>query len=130
MRLEPETKRLLLAMSRATIDRCLRPARFETRRGLSTTKPGSLLKEAIPIHTWAEWNENKPGFLELDLVAHCGENALNYFLQVTNRPRKGERLAPFHVERLDFLTQDREAFFMGLERNSPKAVKEFKEAFR
>jgi hypothetical protein len=39
-------------------------------------------------------------------------------------------LAPFKVERLDFRSQDQEAFYKGLERNGPKAVKEFKEAFR
>jgi uncharacterized protein YueI len=78
--LEPETRRLLLAMSRSTIDRCLRPARFEPRRGLSTTKPGSLLKDAIPVRTWAEWNEAQPGFLELDLVAHCGDTTAGVYL--------------------------------------------------
>jgi uncharacterized protein YueI len=78
--LEPETRRLLLRMSRSTIDRCLRPVRFEPQRGLSTTKPGSLLKDAIPVRTWAEWNETKPGFLELDLVAHCGDTTAGVYL--------------------------------------------------
>jgi uncharacterized protein YueI len=78
--LEPENKRLLLRISRSTIDRCLRPARFEPRCGLSTTKPGSLLKDAIPVRTWSEWNENKPGFLELDLVAHCGATTAGVYL--------------------------------------------------
>jgi uncharacterized protein YueI len=78
--LEPDTKGLLLAMSRSTIDRCLRPARIEPRRGLSTTKPGSLLKAAIPVRTWAEWNEAQPGFLELDLVAHCGDTTAGVYL--------------------------------------------------
>ena len=45
--LPAEVKQLLLQMSRSSIDRCLRPARFEHLRGLSTTKPGSLLREAI-----------------------------------------------------------------------------------
>lgn len=78
--LEEETKHLLLAMSRSTIDRCLRPARFETRHALSTTKPGTLLKQAIPVRTWAEWNETQPGFLELDLVAHCGDTTEGVYL--------------------------------------------------
>jgi hypothetical protein len=67
-----ETKTLLLRMSRSTIDRCLGPARFEHPRGLSTTKPGTLLKKAIPVRTYTPWDEDQPGFLEIDLVAHCG----------------------------------------------------------
>lgn len=71
--LPEETKRLLLGMSRSTIDRCLKRARSITaQHGISTTKPGSLLKQAIPIRTFTPWNEEQPGFLEIDLVAHCG----------------------------------------------------------
>jgi len=72
LQLSEQTKALLLQMSRSTIDRCLSPARFEHPRGLSTTKPGSLLKKVIPVRTFTPWDEDKPGFLEIDLVAHCG----------------------------------------------------------
>jgi hypothetical protein len=78
--LAPETKRLLLNMSRSTIDRCLQPARFESHHGLSTTKPGTLLKQAIPVRTWAEWDDARPGFLEMDLVAHCGDTTEGQYL--------------------------------------------------
>lgn len=78
--LDSETERLLLAISRSTIDRCLKPARFETKHGLSTTKPGTLLRQAIPVRTWAEWNETQPGFMELDLVAHCGDTTEGIYL--------------------------------------------------
>lgn len=54
LHLSEETRDLLLQMSRSTIDRCLQPARFEQRKGLSTTKPGSLLKKAIPVRTFAD----------------------------------------------------------------------------
>jgi len=71
--MSPETRKLLLGMSRATIDRCLRKARFtQPGRGISTTKPGSLLKKAIPVRTFTPWEEELPGFMEFDLVAHCG----------------------------------------------------------
>lgn len=80
MQLEPDVKELLLHISRATIDRCLRPARFEQRKGLATTKPGSLLKKAIPVRTFADWDEARPGFLEIDLVAHCGESTAGQYL--------------------------------------------------
>ena len=74
------TKTLLLRMSRSTIDRCLGPARYEHPRGLSTTKPGSLLKKAISVRTYTPWNEDKPGFMEIDLVAHCGNSTEGQYI--------------------------------------------------
>lgn len=78
--LAPETKQLLLSISRSTIDRCLRPVRVTSPHGLSTTKPGTLLKKAIPVRTFADWNEDRPGFMEIDLVAHCGETTEGQYL--------------------------------------------------
>lgn len=79
--LSAEVKSQLLRMSRSTIDRCLQPARLaEKRRGLSTTKPGALLKKAIPIRTFADWDDARPGFVEVDLVAHCGDSTAGQFL--------------------------------------------------
>ena len=76
-----ETEAQLCHMSASTIDRLLRRWRVNGRRcGLSTTKPGTLLKNSIPIRTFSDWNENKPGFLEADLVAHCGESAERFYL--------------------------------------------------
>jgi hypothetical protein len=71
----------LCRMSPSTIDRLLRRWRGHApRHGLSTTKPGTLLKNAIPIKTFSEWNGSKPGFLEVDLVAHCGDNVEGFYL--------------------------------------------------
>ena len=70
--LSKDTKELLLRISSASIDRCLRPVRIQSPHGLSTTKPGSLLKNLIPVRTFTEWDEERPGFMEIDLVAHCG----------------------------------------------------------
>jgi hypothetical protein len=79
--LPAEVKSQLLKMSRATIDRCLKAARFEEKRhGLSTTKPGTLLKKAIPVRTFADWDDARPGFVEVDLVAHCGDSVEGQFL--------------------------------------------------
>ena len=75
-----DTQRLLLQMSRSTIDRCLSPVRFKSAHGLSTTKPGTLLKSAIPVRTFADWNEDQPGFMEIDLVAHCGGSVEGQYL--------------------------------------------------
>ena len=79
--LDDETRGLLLSLSAATADRLLRAARQRLRpHGLSTTKPGTLLKQAIPIRTFAEWDDVQPGFLEIDLVAHCGDSTRGEYL--------------------------------------------------
>jgi hypothetical protein len=76
-----ETEAQLCQMSPSTIDRLLwRWREIGARRGLSTTKPGTLLKNSIPIRTFSDWNENKPGFLEADRVAHCGDSAEGFYL--------------------------------------------------
>jgi len=79
--MSPEVHTQLIKLSPSTIDRLLLPYRNLTgRRPLSTTKPGSLLKSAIPIRTFADWQEDRPGFLEADLVAHCGESVEGFYL--------------------------------------------------
>ena len=75
-----DTKELLLQISSASIDRCLRPVRIKSPHGLSTTKPGSLLKNLIPVRTFTEWDEERPGFMEIDLVAHCGNTTEGQYL--------------------------------------------------
>ena len=75
-----DTKELLLKISSASIDRCLRPVRIKSAHGLSTTKPGSLLKNLIPIRTFTEWDAEQPGFMEIDLVAHCGNTTEGQYL--------------------------------------------------
>ena len=74
------TKELLLKISSASIDRCLRPVRIKLPHGLSTTKPGSLLKNLIPVRTFTEWDQERPGFMEIDLVAHCGNTTEGQYL--------------------------------------------------
>ena len=57
----------LTVMSPATMDRRLAPDRAAmTLRGRSHTKPGSLLKDAIAIRTWAQWDDAAPGFVGTD----------------------------------------------------------------
>jgi len=70
----------VLSMSPATADRLLQPYRKQERHGTATTRSGTLLKKQIPIRTFQEWNDIKPGFLEADLVAHCGTHADGSFL--------------------------------------------------
>lgn len=83
--MSPTARATLLRLSPATIDRLLAPTRARIRpHGLSTTKPGTLLLAAIPLRTFAEWDDARPGFLEVDLVAHCGETAAGEFAYTLN----------------------------------------------
>ena len=56
-----EHRSLLLSMSAATADRLLQAHRYTHPHGLSTTKAGPLLKQQLPIRTFAQWDEAKPG---------------------------------------------------------------------
>jgi len=80
LKLDNDTKTLLLGVGSATIDRLLRPYKTSNRRGQSTTKPGDLLKHQIPIRTFADWDDTRAGFVEIDLVAHCGDTVDGQFL--------------------------------------------------
>ena len=74
----------LLNISPSTIDRLMQSWRTRyTKRGLSTTKPGTILKKHIPVKT-KQWDETKPGFLEADTVAHCGDTVAGMFVYTIN----------------------------------------------
>jgi hypothetical protein len=79
-KLLPSQRRLTDEVSAATLDRLLRPVRAQVPlRGLSGTKPGSLLRQQIPIQGEV-WDERRPGFLEADSVAHCGSSLAGNFI--------------------------------------------------
>ena len=79
-----EIRAKILKISPATIDRLLKPCRYQyKKRGLATTKPGSILKKHIPIKT-DQWNESNPGFIEADTVAHCGTSTEGMFVFTVN----------------------------------------------
>jgi hypothetical protein len=78
--LTTETQNKLLSISAATIDRLLNPVRLQYgRKSLGGTKPGSLLKNQIPIRTHY-WDVSQPGFMEADTVAHCGNSLAGDFV--------------------------------------------------
>lgn len=79
LRLDSETRSQLLQMSASTIDR--KVAAFRNGHGRTTTKPGTLLREGIPIRTFADWDDAVPGFMEIDLVAHCGDTTEGQYIQ-------------------------------------------------
>lgn len=77
--LEEGVRKKLQSISPSTIDRLLERTRLEhTRRGRTTTKPGTLLRNKIPIAV-GQWKETRPGFLEGDTVAHCGTSMAGQF---------------------------------------------------
>ncbi len=80
LRLDDTGRAALCGVSAATIDRRLAESRRQHKpRGLATTKPGSVLKSQIPIRTYTPWDEEAPGFLEIDLVAHGGTSGAGAF---------------------------------------------------
>jgi len=82
LNLTKDVESKLRQISASSIDRLLVKERKRLElKGRSGTKPGTLLKHLIPIRTFADWNENMPGFLEIDLVGHDGGNSYGDFAQ-------------------------------------------------
>jgi Integrase core domain. len=78
--LAPKLKEKLGAISAATIDRLLKPVRARARSNRrGGTKPGRWLKNQIPLQT-DQWDERRPGFMEADTVAHCGDSLEGDFI--------------------------------------------------
>jgi hypothetical protein len=112
LQLSEECRSQLLSMSPATADRILRPYRKQGQHGLSTTRSGTLLKKQIPIRTFQDWNEAKAGFMEADLVAHCGhqtDGSFLYTLTLTD-------IATGWTEFLPLLNRTQEAVVAALKR--------------
>ena len=66
--IDEETKKKLMDISPATIDRLLKNEKTKFKlKGRLLTKPGTLLKHSIPIRTFADWDEKELGFVEADL---------------------------------------------------------------
>ncbi len=81
----PKQRQRLIKISPSTIDRLLTHYNKRPKiKGHSYTKPGTLLKTRIPIRTFADWNENKVGFAEIDLVGHDGGLAKGDFAWTLN----------------------------------------------
>jgi site-specific recombinase XerD len=112
LQLGEEHRSLLLTMSASTADRLLQAHRYSLPHGRTTTKAGPLLKQQIPIRTFAQWEEAQPGFLEADLVAHCGghsEGGCLYTLTLTD-------VATGWTECLPMLNRGRETVLAALQR--------------
>jgi hypothetical protein len=82
----PEVEDKLKTISASTIDRLLKKEKdkMSLGKGRSGTRPGTLLKKSIPIRTFSDWDDKKPGFCECDLVGHDGGNLSGDFAQSLN----------------------------------------------
>ena len=82
--IDQDTLNLIESISPATIDRIFKPIRPKfNKKGHSCTKPGSLLRDQIPIKT-NQWNEFQPGFIESDTVHHCGDTVAGQYVLTVN----------------------------------------------
>src|SRR5712692_919522 len=81
LRLAFRLREALCSMSAATIDRRLRGWRRGLGRQPRRRAPATTgLKAEIPIRTWSEWQDVRPGSVQADLVLHCGESTEGFFL--------------------------------------------------
>src|SRR5262245_48689815 len=72
--LAPEVRERVLKVSAATIDRLLAPAREASRHRRRRSTINTPLRKSIAVRTFNDWNDPKPGFFEMDMVAHCGKS--------------------------------------------------------
>lgn len=80
--LDPAVRERLEAISAATIDRILGSVRLQAgSRGRRRTAPSSSIRRAVPIRTYADWDDPPPGFFEADLVSHSGPLTSGSFAQ-------------------------------------------------
>ncbi|GHV07329.1 hypothetical protein FACS189485_17500 [Spirochaetia bacterium] len=78
--LDDAIRDLLVQVSPATIDRLLAKEKAKLRlKGKSLARPGTLLKNQIPVRVFFTWDERKPGFFEIGTVCHCGASSSGEF---------------------------------------------------
>ena len=80
--LDEATRAKLLKVSAATIDRLLAGVRLVA--GSGRRRPagfGSAVRRSVPIRTFNDWGDPKPGWVEVDFVAHGGTTVAGAFVQ-------------------------------------------------
>jgi hypothetical protein len=112
LKIPSTVKEELLRMSRSSIARRIH-GHQERMHGtrFSTTKPGSLLKKNIPLQTTA-WDEQRPGFCEIDLVAHCGGSLAGDFIYTL----QSVDIATTWTERIAVMGKSQKRVFAGIEK--------------
>ena len=79
--LDPAVRERLLTVSAATIDRRLASARAVTAGQRRRRRAGlNGLRSSVPVRTFGDWGDPAPGFVEVDLVAHCGGTVSGSFV--------------------------------------------------
>jgi hypothetical protein len=78
--LDPVVRERLLVASAATIDRMLASPRASAQGRRRRRRARSAASRSIPVRTFADWEQPEPGFLEIDLVAHCGDTGAGSFV--------------------------------------------------
>ncbi len=79
--LDPSAREQLVGLSAATIDRLLQPVRQRQGRQPAARQSASAgLRAQIPLRTFGDWAGTRPGALQADLVAHCGESTAGFYL--------------------------------------------------
>ena len=108
VRLAPEVRISLLAMSAATIDRALRDVRQQAGRSTRRKTVPSAVRRSIPVRTFDGWDDPPPGFVEADLVSHSGPVAKGSFVQtfvLTDIATGWTECAPLLVREQRLLTE-------------------------
>lgn len=109
LRLAPEVRAGLLAMSAATIDRALREVRGRAGGGARRrAAPSAAVRRGVPVRTFEGWDDPAPGFVEADLVAHSGPTAKGSFVQtltLTDIATGWTECAPLLVREQGLLTE-------------------------
>jgi len=80
LRISDDIRKRLTTVSAATVDRILKPESSRQALRLSQTKASALFKNKVQVRTFADWNDVIPDFCEVELVAHCGDDANGTFL--------------------------------------------------
>ncbi len=79
LQVSPACFRRLQGISPSTMDRLRRSERRAPGHRRGGTKPGTLLKSQVRVRTFADWDDKRPGFEEIDLVQHDGGNSRGFF---------------------------------------------------
>ena len=79
LQVSPASFRRLQVISPSTMDRLRRTERRVPGHRRGGTKPGTLLKSQVRVRTFADWDDKRPGFEEIDLVQHDGGNPRGFF---------------------------------------------------
>ena len=115
LHLEQGVRAGVLAMSSATIDRLLSPIRKTSGGNGWRRRPRahSGVRRRVQVRTFKGWDDHKdPGWLEIDLVAHCGGRLEGRFIWTL----VGTDIATGWSESLQVITRDGASVLAAIQR--------------